>query len=340
MKSPRLLLCRPQGGLNDMLNQIEACCRHGDRFGRTVIVDTAYPNAPQSFNDLFSNYFVSTQPDLILDPGPYLALFDRLEVVPGPLRGRVNGYVPRYQDRQASFVDALSGTRLSFDLKSDYPEPLLVHHDCGGGKKSLAALTRLRLHDKLADELVNRLMAIGEPYTALHVRNTDYTSEYQKKIQTISTSIRGPVFVATDDPNCVEYAQRVFGRDRVFTFTTFPAPTAQPLHRHKADDATKYIINSDSILDLLMLALARNLYLFRLNQNDIGATFSGFSLLAGYLQHSGAILDRLIGRHDPVLERCGAVRSSNRRFFKYRWQAIRLMALKLRKSRAARCIYL
>jgi hypothetical protein len=37
---PRLLVCRPQGGLKDMLCQIEQCCRYAERFDRTVLVET------------------------------------------------------------------------------------------------------------------------------------------------------------------------------------------------------------------------------------------------------------------------------------------------------------
>ena len=61
----RLLLCRPQGGLNDMLCQVEACCRYGERSGRSVIVDTNYAGSTY-FRDDLRNYFRSRHGKLIL----------------------------------------------------------------------------------------------------------------------------------------------------------------------------------------------------------------------------------------------------------------------------------
>src|SRR5947209_3468047 len=67
LSKDRLLLCRPQGGLNDMLCQIEKCCQYADRVGRTVIVDTDYArSAPATFKDHLSKYFVSLRVGLVL----------------------------------------------------------------------------------------------------------------------------------------------------------------------------------------------------------------------------------------------------------------------------------
>jgi DNA-binding transcriptional LysR family regulator len=43
--SPQLLLCRPVGGLNDMLTQIDNACRYAERFRRTVVVARVWRSA-------------------------------------------------------------------------------------------------------------------------------------------------------------------------------------------------------------------------------------------------------------------------------------------------------
>jgi len=62
---PRYVLCRPLGGLNDILCQIERCCRYAVRFDRIVVVETDFPRTIY-FADAFDRYFESRDPALIL----------------------------------------------------------------------------------------------------------------------------------------------------------------------------------------------------------------------------------------------------------------------------------
>ncbi|MEY3069700.1 MAG: hypothetical protein RLZZ456_1399 [Pseudomonadota bacterium] len=50
--SERYLLCRPEGGFNDMLCQIELCWHYAEANGRTLIVDSAVTG----FGDDFATY--------------------------------------------------------------------------------------------------------------------------------------------------------------------------------------------------------------------------------------------------------------------------------------------
>ena len=77
----RLLLCRPQGGLNDMLCQIEICCAYGEAYDRTTIIDTDYRHSP-FFRDTFANYFDSLQPRVIIDRAQAPALASALTTAP------------------------------------------------------------------------------------------------------------------------------------------------------------------------------------------------------------------------------------------------------------------
>ena len=66
-------------------------------------------------------------------------------------------------------------------------------------------------------------------------------------------------------------------------------------HEHLAGD-TAFARNRDAILDLLMLALAKELVLFELEPNKFGIRHSGFSVLAKDLRSANSILKGLIGR--------------------------------------------
>ena len=104
MTTERLLLCRPLGGLNDMLCQIDLACRYAERFDRTVIVDTKHQSKIY-FRDSFSNYFASRQDRLVLDADQVFGRLDQLDVFPQFLAGRVTRYGVGFDGASHRFVD-------------------------------------------------------------------------------------------------------------------------------------------------------------------------------------------------------------------------------------------
>lgn len=55
----RYLLCRPRGGINDTLNQIELCWRYARSYNRILVVDTEYLVSSGiciSFSELFETH--------------------------------------------------------------------------------------------------------------------------------------------------------------------------------------------------------------------------------------------------------------------------------------------
>jgi hypothetical protein len=293
----RLLLCRPQGGLNDILCQIERACRYAWRFHRTVVVDTDYTET-RHFRDAFSRYFVSAEARLVLDADGIRDRLDELDVFPGVLAGRVTRYLARWDDNIGNFADEQTNCPLSFDFDKDYPQPLLVHHACGGGTLSICALARIRVTESIAERLCERLRLIGGDYAALHIRNTDYSTEYEGWLAENRDKLSGAVFVATDNRATVEHCRSLLGAGRVHSFAKLELAAGKPIHEID-DPEDAYERNCDAILDLLMLACAQQLYLFQIKPNPNGVTYSGFSILAANLKRSGPLLQRLISKN-PV----------------------------------------
>jgi hypothetical protein len=302
MTTERLLLCRPMGGLNDMLCQIEQACRYADRYDRTVIVDTRY-RARFYFRDSFSNYFASLQDRVVLDADAVIDRLDQLDVFPRFLTGRVTEYDVKYDFDIHRIVEAQCGLPTSFDFNCDYAEPLIVHHAIGGGTHSIGALARLRIATPLLEVLLQRLVAIGGPYSGVHVRNTDYRAKYRRALVAgvVDTSL--PLFLATDNRDTVAEFRAVYA-DRVHAFARLPDQAGTAMH-HIGDLSEAYERNQDSILDLIMLALASHLYLFELEPNRHGVKYSGFSMLAASLHNDKPVLKSLISTDEAVLTAVG-----------------------------------
>ena len=284
------VLCRPDAGLNDILCQIEFMHRYATQSKRTLVVDTAYENSLY-FKDHFSNYFNTSASNLILDIKEIAPYFDRMRTFPEEITGRVNSYLAWPSPEHQNFADHHTGTRLSFDASQVYEHQLLVHHSWGGGNLSLFALTKLNLVDPIVDALIDRIDTIGEPFSAIHIRNTDYKTDYIQCIQQIKDSILTPVFLATDDYECRNYCIDLLGSENVKYFSDLPEEDI-PLHaNHTFTDPYKR--NVDAILDLLTLALSTCFYRIGID-GTLSGTATGYATLAENLtRHDGIVLSVL-----------------------------------------------
>ena len=121
MTTERLLLCRPLGGLNDILCQVERACRYAERFDRTVIIDTRHQSTTY-FRDSFSRYFISREDRLVLDAAAVFDRLDSLDVFPSFLAGRVTRPMVRFDRALQCFVDTDSNLVPSFDFERDYDQ--------------------------------------------------------------------------------------------------------------------------------------------------------------------------------------------------------------------------
>lgn len=282
--SQKYLLCRPESGLNDALNQIELAYRYAAATDRLVVVDTNHCSS-RHFRDDFDHYFTSRDSRLVLNVRDYQQLFDSLDVYPPFLKGRVSSYQIEVSELQKCWVEVETQVPVMVDYSRRYSQPLLVHQSFGGGLLSVDALKKLQLQPWLVELLLERLQHLGEPYAAVHVRNTDIKSSYKEAVAALAGVDR--LFVATDSAEVLEAFRSALG-DRVVSFTQ--PSTNVPLHYQASDPRQQ---NIDAILDLLTLALAHRLYLVELS-NCSWAKYSGFSLLAYSLKGTPSVLSSLI----------------------------------------------
>ncbi len=293
MTHRKLLLCRPDSGLCDILCQIGATSQYAQATGRLNIVDTNFRNS-RCFRDDFSRYFISLDENLVLDIGAHADLVDRLDAFPELLAGRISSYMPEYDYDARHYYDVQSGTPLRLDFARDYDATLVLHHGASRFGDPIEALKRMQLQPVLRELILRRCARIGEPYCGLHIRATDYAMDYRRRLEEIRTTIRGPIFLATDNAEAVDHVRQLFPDQPVHCFTRFQREPGQPLHLHPADRDVREV-NCDAIADLFMLAMGKSLTFFPLEPNIFGATHSGFSLLALGLQRRPMLLRHLLG---------------------------------------------
>lgn len=288
-----------------MLCQIERCCRYAEQTGRTTIVDTNYQHS-RYFKDELENYFISKSPNLILSANRYSTILNELSVFPEFLAGRVSRYTTTRNKDLRLECETESQLPVTFDFSRDYPHQLLVHHQSGGGEISFFTLMRMRVQDLIAAELIRRVNGIGAPYSAIHIRHTDYKTNYQHALSELKDSPREPLFVATDNRRVLEEFQTALGSERVFSFSSASLSEGEPVHTLQLSRTDAFNRNQDAILDLFMLALSEKLYLLKLeNKRDTRfSEYSGFSRLANNLWSSKTALKEIISKPEKRFEFC------------------------------------
>ena len=267
--------------------------RYADRYGREVIVELDFATASH-FRDDFSFYFTSHDANLILTSAGVRADFDQLQTFPPEFKGRISSYRAQFSTSVMASVDVETGRIPNFDFSRDYSEPLLLSHASGGGiRKAEIALRRLSLSEELRCEVQNRLARIGGSYTSIHIRNTDFTTDYQMRVEALAGKISGPIYVATDNQEALQFCKTLFGNTRAFNFSTLPDDGGKPMHSNALLDARQS--NFDAICDLILLASATTYYFFPLSNPQLtGATYSGFSRLAELLHKDKALLRQFV----------------------------------------------
>lgn len=297
--SQKYLLCRPEGGLNDILCQVHKCYSYAKRWNRALIIDTNYPGSV-SFKEKFSTYFNTKETDIFLDTAG-LDLLESMSVHPSFLKGRINTYKIEWNNIINNFVDYKTQQPLNLKFDKDYTEQLIVHHGAGGGEKSVKVFDWLKLNQVILEELTFRIDKIGNKYTAIHIRHTDYQTDYKIRIQTLAKKIIGPVFIASDNIEVIGYCIQAFGNARTYTFSRLPDQAGKRIHIDHIDHGLlPFEANKDAIADLFTHVLSDRLYFFNIKSEGKRVRYSGFSRLAKNLRFFGRYLLSIENITDPV----------------------------------------
>jgi hypothetical protein len=282
------VLCRPRGGLNDTFCQIEKCWEYAETFGRTLIIDTRRSGLFGEFADFFSpvDALIKVESDTTrVDP-----TINARDCYPPRMSGpRINGMLDdhdtAYSNAYRNHVDRVSGALLTFDFDRDYRESVLIHEQCGGGDLSFLLLDRITFSETIRSIVLERIACLDRDYVAIHVRNTDYQTNYESLFNTIYPEVVGKaVLICSDDADVIVKAKSFFKASTVFSISEIPHTNQRPLHGEwtmKSNQERKSAAIA-SIVDLCALGLSSKLYF----TNVTAGHPSGFSRLARHLHEN------------------------------------------------------
>ena len=285
----KYLLCRPLGGLNDILCQINNCYNYCEKNSRCLLIDTSYNSF---FRSSFSDYFTflnNIKIDIIYDSNTIKELINGRDftVFPSILTNKLFNYRVEFRERCHRIVDTqgdkTTNIPSNINFKQEYDEDIIVHNECGGGLGSFNILKLLKINKWLIDEINNRHNKIEKPYTSVHIRNTDYQTNYIDFYNKNKSNLDDRnVFLATDSKEVLDYYKNL--DIKIFTFITCLNETNRPIHLTVKNNDTLVII--ETIYDLMILALGDNFIL--------PTQYYGFTRLAYTLYNNKNVVNQLL----------------------------------------------
>jgi hypothetical protein len=294
--------CLPLGGLNDTLCQIAVCCQYALKHGRKLYVDTQFSGAFRvPFSEVFN--FVADSALLVNGCPSELELL-HLNSVETQFRDlSLSRVIQDLEIESEAGLATINGQQITFDFSVGSSTPLLIHSSFGGGWKSIEILHVLTLTPRFRSIIQAALLKMPRIYDAVHIRATDYQSDY-------TCLISGPhrlscgsskLLLSSDNQDVIEIFRDAFG-DCVFSPELLEDPTlanklpSDPLHtRLDLPYASRLSRTAQVLVDLLSLAGSRRLYFTRVENGS----FSGYSMLALHIKKHSYIARQLLGLNLP-----------------------------------------
>lgn len=284
-QTERYLLCRPHGGLNDTLCQIEKCWKYALKSDRVLIIDTRNSGLHADF----SEYFEAKEKSLrfIFDTHPEtLEFLNQLSCFPFELRGKLHCMDLATYRKPNLVLENNPRVQLTFNFSKEYEETVLVHEQYGGGTLSFDLLEKIYIAPNVRVLVLERIAHLNGNYCAVHVRNTDLKTNYESLFRRILPETKNRrVLVCSDDAAVIEYA-RLYFPSGILTSSEIPDTRGAALHY--SADRKKHAI--DAIVDLIALGKAEKLYFSVHAKGGV----SGFSRLAAHLSQNKYVIENLL----------------------------------------------
>ncbi len=284
---PRLLLCRPRGGLNDSLCQIQKALIYSLRFGRQLIIDTSSSGLRDNFDTYFQtvHHFPSVHTRLTAET---LQLLNAQSCHPHEFQGRLDNYTLSFQADICNFVDSQSQVRPCIDA-DDHPESVLLHDQCGGGR-GIQALAYFKLTESVANRITNRITKLPYGYTAIHIRYADVPFDIEPFLRVVKTKLdTRNALLCTDSQYVLKTAARILDTTNLLTVSELIDSNGEPLHDNP--NYTTPETNCDALTDLFALANANQILL----PSGADVYPSGFTMLAADLSKRNDLIRQLLG---------------------------------------------
>lgn len=296
----RYLLSRPRGGFNDAMVQVEKSILYAIKYDRVLVLDTSRSGFREQFDAIFD--FTSDFAGKVIpwDPSMAEAFDSEASVHPAELRHRISTYETTWHTDKNYYSDTQSGCAINFDHSRDYNQKVLVYEQAGSGYASFYALKRLVLRPDVANEIATRLSKLGSGFDAVHIRHTDYETDFEAFLRKLRPVLRGRRVVICSDNLEAKHAATSILHPSTTTLSVGDVPDIGGAPLHSTDGIDYHSANIDLLSDLIAMSLADNFYFTRLSGgNGNGVKYSGFSLLAELLGRDPQTVSQLLSAADP-----------------------------------------
>ena len=207
----------------------------------------------------------------------------------------MSSYDSHFDDAKKVYVEQETRQLLTFDFAQNYPHDLLVHQQHRRRPIAVSVFMRLRLQPLLTRELLSRFSKIGGPYLGVHIRHTDYRSDYHPVIGRIAAAKVAKVFLATDNQGVLDEFRSSLPGKQIFSFSEDLSVDGKPIHHRSPAKGNVFRRNCDAVLDLLLLALSVGVVSADITNSPYGIKKSGFTVLATELANQKRYLSELLG---------------------------------------------
>ena len=336
----KYVLCLPRGcGFNDVLCQINEAYKFSKKSNRTLLIDTHLSGLADSLSNYFDLLIQDNTIKLNLKDEDIHKL-NKLTCFPNELEGKIDWIYYRFAAIESKKMDTwiyfnsihnlfkvlfyvLKNINLNsislkikfivnylnirknkfciqFDNLETHPAELVVHHMSGGGEESIETLRMLKLKNEIINKINLKIIFLGFDYDAIHIRNTDYKSEYVTFLERVKLKTLGrKIFLCTDNLDIIRVAKETMNHTEIVDIEKFFPKCKRknsPIHfQWGLSKETIQLNNIIMLADLIGMAKSKNLFYPNLAENIHQARISGFSLLAENLKSMPALVDQLMG---------------------------------------------
>ena len=176
-------------------------------------------------------------------------------------------------------------------------EDVILYYSHGGGEASIEAIKLFKLKDSISKMILDKLQLLGLDYDAIHIRNTDYSTNYLAFLKSIQKKVVGrKVLICSDDFFIIDAAREILNESEIITFNNYynadnKSNNSYPMHYQWTLPKNKIKENNLNIfIDLLGISKSTNFYYTKLETNINSVSISGFSKLGENLKNNQQVV--------------------------------------------------
>jgi len=272
----RYIICKPRGGMIDMMTLIVMALKYAKRTNRLLVIDT---RKSLHFIDGFRRYFYFSNNKTYKDDlnKLYFELKDKQSYPPLELKDK-QIYPPLELKDKKSYPPPPPLDYFNFnpfqvekekhpqiDLKRDYQYPVILFgYDNTSLERDINYFFRhFKPKPLITDVLDIRLKKLPSNFISVHVRNTDYKSDVDKFIDDNYDNFKDkPIFLATDDIKSIEKFKKIFSNENIYNFMNLKDKNRDnlPIHKMKRSLKDHERFNIDTVTDFLLLKMGKEIY--------------------------------------------------------------------------------